>query len=119
MSGYKRAVGYALGTLLLVATIGCQNPRRQKSDYYTEMAKHTVLDPYSPSQSRSPEPASNKWTCPMHPQIQGTQPGKCSICGMDLIREGESSTTGAASQSSDSHSAPSNRSRSRGSGCCG
>lgn len=25
------------------------------------------------------------WTCAMHPQIKMTQPGKCPICGMDLI----------------------------------
>lgn len=26
-----------------------------------------------------------KWTCSMHPQIQKTEPGKCDICGMELI----------------------------------
>ena len=25
------------------------------------------------------------WTCAMHPQIRMTEPGKCPICGMDLI----------------------------------
>lgn len=25
------------------------------------------------------------WTCSMHPQIRQSQPGKCPICGMDLI----------------------------------
>ena len=25
------------------------------------------------------------WTCSMHPQIRMSQPGKCPICGMDLI----------------------------------
>ncbi|MDF2157644.1 efflux RND transporter periplasmic adaptor subunit [Algoriphagus sp. CAU 1675] len=25
------------------------------------------------------------WTCSMHPQIQQNEPGKCPICGMDLI----------------------------------
>ena len=25
------------------------------------------------------------WTCAMHPQIRMTHPGKCPICGMDLI----------------------------------
>lgn len=25
------------------------------------------------------------WTCSMHPQIQQSQPGKCPICGMDLV----------------------------------
>lgn len=26
------------------------------------------------------------WTCPMHPQIQKDSPGKCPICGMDLVK---------------------------------
>lgn len=26
------------------------------------------------------------WTCPMHPQIHKDGPGKCPICGMDLVR---------------------------------
>ncbi len=25
------------------------------------------------------------WTCSMHPQIRSDKPGKCPICGMDLI----------------------------------
>lgn len=26
------------------------------------------------------------WTCPMHPQVQKDGPGKCPICGMDLVQ---------------------------------
>lgn len=29
--------------------------------------------------------ASQVWTCSMHPQIRQNEPGKCPICGMDLI----------------------------------
>jgi len=28
---------------------------------------------------------STIWTCAMHPQIRMIEPGKCPICGMDLI----------------------------------
>jgi len=31
------------------------------------------------------EQASTDWTCSMHPQIRQPKPGKCPICGMDLI----------------------------------
>jgi membrane fusion protein, copper/silver efflux system len=31
------------------------------------------------------------WTCAMHPQIRMDKPGKCPICGMDLIPVGQSS----------------------------
>lgn len=30
-------------------------------------------------------PHTQVWTCSMHPQIQLPKPGKCPICGMDLI----------------------------------
>jgi Cu(I)/Ag(I) efflux system membrane fusion protein len=33
------------------------------------------------------------WTCSMHPQIRMSEPGKCPICGMDLILLGQSGTT--------------------------
>ncbi len=32
------------------------------------------------------------WTCSMHPQIQQNEPGKCPLCGMDLIPLANSST---------------------------
>jgi len=25
------------------------------------------------------------YTCPMHPEVQKDQPGKCPICGMNLV----------------------------------
>jgi len=28
---------------------------------------------------------AGKWICPMHPDVIADQPGKCSICGMDLV----------------------------------
>ncbi len=31
------------------------------------------------------------WTCSMHPQIRQSKPGKCPICGMDLIPAGTGS----------------------------
>lgn len=30
-------------------------------------------------------PSAEVWTCSMHPQIRQPEPGKCPICGMDLI----------------------------------
>ncbi len=38
------------------------------------------------------------WTCSMHPQIQQDEPGKCPICGMDLIPLEEDQEQGDAAQ---------------------
>lgn len=31
--------------------------------------------------------ASTKYTCPMHPQVTSEKPGKCPVCGMDLVAQ--------------------------------
>jgi len=46
-----------------------------KHDHAAETAKATI------------------WTCAMHPQIRMHEPGKCPICGMELIPLGKSGTT--------------------------
>ena len=43
---------------------------------------HQAPSELSVSQSES---EISLWTCSMHPQIQQPKPGKCPICGMDLI----------------------------------
>ncbi len=42
-------------------------------------------DQASAAESGSTEPEIEFWTCSMHPQIHEDGPGKCPICGMDLI----------------------------------
>ncbi|MCX6329210.1 MAG: efflux RND transporter periplasmic adaptor subunit [Bacteroidia bacterium] len=49
--------------------------KEKKPDQITEMVKSTI------------------WTCAMHPQIRMSEPGKCPICGMDLIPLVQSSTS--------------------------
>ncbi|MDQ3537089.1 MAG: efflux RND transporter periplasmic adaptor subunit, partial [Bacteroidota bacterium] len=34
------------------------------------------------------------WTCSMHPQIRQSEPGKCPLCGMDLIPASRTSSSG-------------------------
>ena len=56
-------VGLFLGWLVFHPS----QKNEEKHDHPTEVAQGTI------------------WTCAMHPQIRMEQPGKCPICGMDLI----------------------------------
>ena len=41
--------------------------------------------------------AERQWTCAMHPHIHADEPGRCPICGMDLVpveMQGENSGAG-------------------------
>ncbi len=57
------AVGLVLGWLLF----GNKETKKEESPVTTQETKKQM------------------WTCSMHPQIMKTEPGKCPICGMDLI----------------------------------
>lgn len=39
------------------------------------------------------ESAPAKYTCPMHPNVVQDGPGKCPVCGMDLVQKTASATT--------------------------
>jgi Cu(I)/Ag(I) efflux system membrane fusion protein len=41
--------------------------------------------PTEPTLTTGGEAAETIWTCSMHPQIRQPRPGKCPICGMDLV----------------------------------
>ena len=54
--------------LLVIAVISCNNDK----DTHAQHKAETVQDIY---------------TCPMHPEIIRDKPGKCPICGMDLVKK--------------------------------
>ncbi|MCX6320842.1 MAG: efflux RND transporter periplasmic adaptor subunit [Bacteroidia bacterium] len=73
---------YVMYSLLLIVGIfigwlsfHSSQKNEKKPDQLTETVKSTI------------------WTCAMHPQIRMPEPGKCPICGMDLIPLAQSSTT--------------------------
>jgi Cu(I)/Ag(I) efflux system membrane fusion protein len=63
-------IGLFLGWLLFHHSGKSEN----KANLVTEKTKSTI------------------WTCSMHPQIRLNEPGKCPICGMDLIPLAQNST---------------------------
>lgn len=52
------------------------------------LALVTLIGCGQPSSTPAPAPSPGSyWTCSMHPQIHEAAPGKCPICGMDLIEK--------------------------------
>ncbi len=45
-------------------------------------------NPIQPAQTKTEAQKQTFWTCSMHPQIHQDHPGKCPLCGMDLIPVG-------------------------------
>ncbi|GEM_PF-1524853 len=41
------------------------------------------------------EVASERWTCPMHPEVQSSSAGSCPTCGMDLVLAADTSESSA------------------------
>ncbi|MEZ4427737.1 MAG: efflux RND transporter periplasmic adaptor subunit, partial [Nannocystaceae bacterium] len=56
------------------------------------------VEPSEVSHAQHSEPAAQLWTCSMYPQIRMAQPGRCPICGMELIPASD-----GASDSHDEH----------------
>jgi len=54
--------------ILLIVVSGCKNNKDPHAEHNTEAAKEL-------------------YTCPMHPQILRDKPGKCPICGMELVKK--------------------------------
>ena len=48
------------------------------------MAPAAITPAVAPS-ATTMKPAATGYTCPMHPSVKAAGPGKCPICGMDLV----------------------------------
>jgi Cu(I)/Ag(I) efflux system membrane fusion protein len=64
-----------LGTFIGWLIFHPSQKTEEKHDHSAEVAQGTI------------------WTCAMHPQIRMEEPGKCPICGMELIPLAKSSTS--------------------------
>ncbi len=66
-------------TVLMLLVVGCT--RKESTEKNESAASHQH------------DQMKEVWTCPMHPQIKKDGPGKCPICGMDLVKAGSLSST--------------------------
>ena len=108
-----------VGVLFLLSAIGCKSAQRQEVSWAEEMASKTIYASPQPTSSYT-LPSVNEWVCPMHPRMIQAEPGKCSICGMDLVRSDDLSSASAPyAGSAHSHSSGSGHSGSSGCGHCG
>lgn len=74
-------VGIALLCLLLGIGLGrCRSSSHPEPASAADTHDHTDAAAHSTGSGQA-----TIWTCSMHPQIQQPEPGKCPICGMDLI----------------------------------
>ncbi|MGE5609451.1 MAG: heavy metal-binding domain-containing protein [Bacillota bacterium] len=55
------------------------------------MAQHAKADgcPMGSKATTRPTTAPSVYTCPMHPEVVASKPGKCPKCGMDLVPKQE------------------------------
>lgn len=81
----KRLTIVAVVAILMVAAFlsGRRTAPRQ-ANTSAPQARADSSEPASFGDTASPA-TSEVWSCSMHPQIQLPGPGKCPICGMDLI----------------------------------
>ena len=110
-----------IALMFVLSHTGCRNPRPAPVVYPPVGFTPTPSEDIYPPPGGDPAKAG-QWVCPMHPQVRQSEPGKCSMCGMDLIRSSESSGADQrSSESEHSHSPETGRSQSSGSGggCCG
>ena len=42
------------------------------------------LEAIEPGSTEGSEPVDVTYTCPMHPEVESSEPGRCPKCGMDL-----------------------------------
>ena len=76
----KAMIGTGLGTLILGLVLGW-------AIFGHDNHQH------DPTTETKDQEAGAVWTCSMHPQIRASEPGKCPICGMDLVKVGTNDQT--------------------------
>ena len=85
---------------------GTDHPANAKAETAPPLARDNILASAPATQAPSTAPAAHAhdhaapmadtYTCPMHPQVVKNAPGKCPICGMNLVKKESASPKRAA-----------------------
>ncbi len=102
-----------LPLLVVLPAVGCRNKRPAPDPYSS-----SVFTP-TPTAAAASAAAADEWVCPMHTNYRLPQPGKCSICGMDLVHSSDLSDTEKPSSKSEHSHSEGSHSKGSGGGCCG
>ena len=65
--------------------ISNDNGRLKAGDYATATIKVPLSDPNGPQTKVYDPELAGKWISPRHPQVVQDGPGKCSVCGIELV----------------------------------
>lgn len=92
MSTNVRATALSLGlaAIILVAvfgTVGCQSGEQPGTQTEADQAG-----------MQAEGEQVTMYTCPMHPEVMSNEPGKCPVCGMNLVEVGSEEATMDASE---------------------
>ena len=81
-------IKYLLGLGTALVATACVSTRDESGTNRPASAK--------PVSSASAAPLAVTYTCSMHPEIVKTAPGRCPICGMDLVKKENAKPEGSA-----------------------
>ena len=85
----ERLITVILGTALITGVTACSDEKATMSA--ASEAGETALE----HAARHLDP---KYVCPMHPQILRDKPGRCPICGMDLVEKKQDGNTAKSAE---------------------
>jgi hypothetical protein len=91
MKGFRLSVSLAMGALTLVICAGVLCQKQKSSEGETSKAAVGTSMPTPDSMMmggnamNADSSMTGYYTCTMHPQVHEAKPGKCPICGMDLV----------------------------------